>query len=73
MCDSAGEGAERIELLRMKQLTLQPSLALLGRPRFGHVPNRSGPPDGSALVVENRLDLRINPFGRTVVTSKTVC
>src|SRR5271168_1866674 len=73
MCDTAGEGPERIELLRMKQLALQLSLALLGRPRFGHVPNRPDPPDGIAAVVENRFDLCVNPFGQPVVTPKAVC
>src|ERR1700756_1297489 len=73
MRDTAGEGAERVELLRMKQLALQLSLALLGRPRFGHVSNRPDPPDGIAVVVENRFDLCVNPFDRPVVTPKAVC
>src|SRR5437867_3704740 len=54
--NASGEGAERFELLRMEQLTLELALPLLGRPCLGHIPDRPDAPDRIAVNIEYQFD-----------------
>jgi len=65
---AAGECAERFELLRMKQLTLELALSLLGRPRLGHIPDRPDAPDGTVFMIECQFEFDADPFKRPVRT-----
>ena len=66
MRDAAGEGAERFELLGMEQLALEFGFPLLGRPLFGHVPDRPNAPDGIAFIIEHQIDFDKERFERPV-------
>ena len=63
-----GEGAERFELLRMKQLALELALPLLGGPRLGDIPDRPDAPDSIAVNIEHQLEFDVDPFERPVRT-----
>src|SRR6516162_7481825 len=57
----------------MKQLALQLSLALFAGSHFSHIPDRPNASDRVAFAIEDRIQLRVNPFDRAVVTPHAIC